>query len=100
MRETALGIDIGGTFTKFGLTDVEGNVMMEGSIPTYTHKEIEPFLDSLSEAINQKLDEISEPIEINIVNTKVILNQPQTPTPPQKGNPSPWHFPLSPLLVR
>ncbi len=64
MRETALGIDIGGTFTKFGLTDVEGNVMMEGSIPTYTHKEIEPFLDSLSEAINQKLDEISEPIEI------------------------------------
>lgn len=64
MRETAIGIDIGGTFTKFGLTDVQGNVLMEGSIPTYTHKEIEPFLQSLSDAINQKLDEIRQPIEI------------------------------------
>ncbi|PWL30189.1 ROK family protein [uncultured Roseivirga sp.] len=64
MRETAIGIDIGGTFTKFGLTDVEGNVLMEGSIPTYTHKEIKSFLDALSQAINESLDELNEPIEI------------------------------------
>ncbi|MBO6762097.1 MAG: ROK family protein [Roseivirga sp.] len=63
MRETAIGIDIGGTFTKFGLTDVEGNVLMEGSIPTYTHKEIKSFLDALSQAINESLDELNEPIE-------------------------------------
>ncbi len=64
MRETAIGIDIGGTFTKFGLTDVEGNVLMEGSIPTYTHKEIKSFLDALSQAINESLDKLNEPIEI------------------------------------
>ncbi|WP_420388141.1 ROK family protein [Roseivirga sp.] len=64
MRETAIGIDIGGTFTKYGLTDVEGNVLMEGSIPTYTHKEIKSFLDALSEAIHKSLDELGEPIEI------------------------------------
>lgn len=64
MRETAIGIDIGGTFTKFGLTDVEGNVLMEGSIPTYTHKEIRSFMDALSQAIHENLDALNEPIEI------------------------------------
>lgn len=64
MKETAIGIDIGGTFTKFGLSDVDGNVLMEGSIPTYTHAKIEPFLKSLSEAINENLNQIPEPIEI------------------------------------
>lgn len=64
MKETAIGIDIGGTFTKFGLVDVDGNVLMEGSIPTYVHETIDPFLLSLSQAINKGLDEISEPFEI------------------------------------
>ena len=64
MRETAIGIDIGGTFTKFGLVDVEGNVLMEGSIPTYIHETIEPFLVASSQAINKGLDEVTDPFEI------------------------------------
>ncbi|OEK05854.1 ROK family protein [Roseivirga misakiensis] len=64
MRETAIGIDIGGTFTKFGLSDVDGNVLMEGSIPTYTHLEIKPFLDALSTAINDGLNQVHESFEI------------------------------------
>ncbi|MCO6359772.1 glucokinase [Roseivirga pacifica] len=64
MRQTALGIDIGGTFTKFGLSDIEGNILMEGSIPTYTHKEIDQFLEALSTAIKENLDKILEPIDI------------------------------------
>ena len=64
MKETAIGIDIGGTFTKFGLSDEEGNMLMEGSIPTHIYKEITPFLESLKEAIHEKLNQISEPIEI------------------------------------
>ncbi len=64
MKETAIGIDIGGTFTKFGLVDVEGNVLMEGSIPTYIHETIEPFLVALSQAINKGLDEVADPFEI------------------------------------
>ena len=64
MKQTALGIDIGGTFTKFGLSDIDGNILMEGSIPTYTHKEIKDFMDALSEAIKENLDKILEPIDI------------------------------------
>ncbi|MBO3699369.1 ROK family protein [Roseivirga sp. E12] len=64
MKETAIGIDIGGTFTKFGLVDVDGNVLMEGSIPTYTHETIEPFLEALSQAINKGLDSINDSFEI------------------------------------
>ena len=67
MKQTALGIDIGGTFTKFGLSDIDGNILMEGSIPTYTHKEIKGFMDALSEAIREKLDQIIEPIDEDFI---------------------------------
>lgn len=64
MRETALGIDIGGTFTKFGLVDVEGNILMEGSIPTRSHEGIEPFMQRISQTIYHRLDAIHEHLDI------------------------------------
>ena len=64
MRETAIGIDIGGTFTKFGLVDIEGNVMMEGSMNTYSHRDVHSYLESLSREIYTLLDQMSEPFEI------------------------------------
>lgn len=64
MKETAIGIDIGGTFTKFGLVDIEGNVMMEGSMNTYSHRDVHSYLESLSREIYTLLDQMSEPFEI------------------------------------
>lgn len=64
MRETAIGIDIGGTFTKYGLVDIEGNVLMEGSIPTYCHMDVHSFLEALSREIYAKLDGINEALDI------------------------------------
>ncbi|MFT6055149.1 MAG: glucokinase, partial [Roseivirga sp.] len=64
MKEVALGIDIGGTNTKYGLTDVQGNILMEGTMPTSEHREVKSFMDALSKAIYSKLDKIAEPFEI------------------------------------
>ena len=33
MKQVALGIDIGGTNTAFGVVDQDGNVMVKNSIP-------------------------------------------------------------------
>ena len=49
--ETVIGIDIGGTYTKYGLVDKAGRVYAENSINTYGHKDINSFLKALHKAI-------------------------------------------------
>ncbi len=48
--EVVLGIDIGGTFTKFGLVDKEGTIQHEDEVPTTGHASIESFIDALYHA--------------------------------------------------
>jgi glucokinase len=43
----AIGIDIGGTGTKFGIVDRNGNVLFSSEIPTRGHAHIEGFIDEL-----------------------------------------------------
>ena len=43
----AIGIDIGGTGTKFGIVDKDGNVLFSGEMSTKKHKEIKGYIDEL-----------------------------------------------------
>lgn len=54
MKKVAIGMDIGGTNTVFGLVDREGNVFGDGSIITQKHK------DNLGLYINDIVDGINE----------------------------------------
>ena len=47
LEQLAIGIDIGGTNTKFGIVDRDGNVLFSGKISTTDHPEIETFIDEL-----------------------------------------------------
>ena len=47
----ALGIDIGGTNTKFGIVDLRGEILESGSISTRKHKDVEGFIDDLYESV-------------------------------------------------
>ena len=51
MKEVAIGIDIGGTNTVFGIIDRHGEYFYEGSIPTGTYPEIEVFISALNKKI-------------------------------------------------
>ena len=46
-KKIAIGIDIGGTGTKYGIVDRDGNVLFSGELSTKKHKEIEPYIDEL-----------------------------------------------------
>ncbi|MEY3058830.1 MAG: hypothetical protein RL000_182 [Bacteroidota bacterium] len=46
-EKLAIGIDIGGTGTKYGIVDRDGNVLFSGEMSTKKHKEIELFIDEL-----------------------------------------------------
>ncbi len=52
LEALAVGIDIGGTGTKFGIVDRTGNVLFTGNLSTKKHKKIETFIDELHEKLS------------------------------------------------
>lgn len=50
-RQVALGIDIGGTNTKFGLVNHRGDILAKGSIKTDEYEKVEDFIESLYQNI-------------------------------------------------
>ncbi|HRI19621.1 MAG TPA: ROK family protein [Panacibacter sp.] len=51
-----IGIDIGGTGTKFGIVDRVGNVLFSGDISTKKHRHVETFIDELHEHLKVLID--------------------------------------------
>ena len=47
LESLAIGIDIGGTGTKFGIVDRHGNVLFSSEISTRKHKNVTSFIDEL-----------------------------------------------------
>ncbi|MFC2124317.1 ROK family protein [Bacteroidota bacterium] len=58
MRDVALGIDIGGTFTKYGFVDHSGECIKDGSISTTENPEIHEFQGRLADTINDELKDL------------------------------------------
>jgi glucokinase len=54
-REVAIGIDIGGTNTAFGLVDREGNCILEGTIPTAGYAEPETYVAAVYMQVKELL---------------------------------------------
>jgi len=52
LEPLAIGIDIGGTGTKFGIVDRVGNVLFSSEISTKKHKEVDTFIDELYESLS------------------------------------------------
>lgn len=52
----AIGIDIGGTGTKFGIVDRDGNVLFSGEMSTKKHKTVDTFIDELHETVSEIID--------------------------------------------
>ena len=52
----AVGIDIGGTNTVFGIVDRRGNILSQGSIKTKDHPDISLYMDALNRAVSPLID--------------------------------------------
>ncbi len=52
----AIGIDIGGTGTKFGIVDRIGNVLFSSEMSTKKHKTIDTFIDELHEHLSTLIE--------------------------------------------
>ncbi len=64
MKDAVIGIDIGGTFTKFGIIDREGKCLEESYINTNTHQSFDDYLKELVGAIEDKMKPLKNELSI------------------------------------
>lgn len=55
-KHVALGIDIGGTNTKFGVVNHRGEVLEKGNLSTDAYATVEEFIDALYEKVHPLMD--------------------------------------------
>jgi len=56
LEQLVIGIDVGGTGTKFGIVDRDGNVLFSSEISTKKHATVESFIDDLYEALSELIE--------------------------------------------
>ncbi|MEL7339279.1 MAG: ROK family protein [Bacteroidota bacterium] len=64
MTEIAIGIDIGGTNTKYGIVDREGKVLAKHSISTRQFETIEEYVMTVSNAVKAMISESKMEVEV------------------------------------
>jgi glucokinase len=60
MKKASIGVDIGGTNTRFGIVDEIGNVLFKGSIPTPTKDNIKKYIEDISKGIKSLMNQTND----------------------------------------
>jgi glucokinase len=63
-KEVVLGIDIGGTFTKLGLVDRNGTILLEDEVRSTEHESIESFIEHLHNHLEQRIQELDKKMHL------------------------------------
>ena len=61
LQQLAIGIDIGGTGTKFGIVDRNGNILFSSEISSRNHSQVEGFIDELHDALFEMIERAGGP---------------------------------------
>lgn len=67
MREVVIGIDIGGTFTKYGIIDKDGQCLIDNFTSTDKYMEFEVYLENLHTEIEESLASLNETVAVKAV---------------------------------
>jgi glucokinase len=57
-KEYTVGIDIGGTTTKFGIVDSTGHILVQDRIASNEHESVEDFIDDLHAKLQPMIDKV------------------------------------------
>jgi glucokinase len=58
MESYVVGVDIGGTGTKFGIVDKDGNVLFSSEMSTKKHLQVHTFIDELHEHLSEMIEKV------------------------------------------
>ncbi len=59
-NELAIGIDIGGTNTKYGVVNHRGEILQQGELKTEDYPEINTFIDALYDTLNPVIESLNK----------------------------------------
>lgn len=59
-NELAIGIDIGGTNTKYGVVNHRGEILQKGELKTENYPEIDSFIDALYKTLNPVIKSVNK----------------------------------------
>lgn len=59
-QQFAVGIDIGGTNTKYGIVNHRGDITQKGDLPTSKYEKVEDFVDALYEELSPAIKEVKK----------------------------------------
>ena len=60
MKQVVVGIDIGGTFTKYGFVDRDGKILKDDSISTSAYNKVDDYIKELNRSIQENLSKLSD----------------------------------------
>jgi glucokinase len=58
MQTLALGIDIGGTNTAYGIVNRRGEILTKGSLPTTGHPTVADYIAAIKTVLSPLLDQV------------------------------------------
>ena len=58
MDSYVIGVDIGGTGTKYGIVDKDGNVLHSSFMATNTHEQVHTYIDELYEKLSDLIEKV------------------------------------------
>ena len=58
MDAYVIGVDVGGTGTKFGIVDKDGNVLHSSTMSTNTHQQVHTFIDELYDKLSDLIEKV------------------------------------------
>lgn len=64
MTPISIGIDIGGTNTKFGVVDQQGNTLAKNSISTRAFEKIEAYIKGVADAVKELLNSLDQEVQL------------------------------------
>ena len=59
MKDFAIGIDVGGTTTKFGVVNRKGEILVQDRIPSNAHEVVEDFIDDLHGKLMPMIEKVT-----------------------------------------
>ncbi len=57
-KKFSIGIDIGGTTTKFGVVNAKGEIIVQDRVPSNLHDVVEDFIDDLYQKLNPMINKL------------------------------------------
>ncbi|MBA7633748.1 Glucokinase [subsurface metagenome] len=67
MTDYVIGIDIGGTFTKYGIVDKDGHCLKENFISTDKYTDFDVYLENLNTEIEETISTLGNPVAIKAI---------------------------------